>query len=122
MWRIGILFAKTEYLAYLCNHTLPKGDIILNSQSKMKTIFFALSMACLLSLSSCGNETDNKIEKLSELTEKANELTQKAAAGDHEASEELNKVANEIFLLSVDLKDSELNEEQKEAINEILKK
>lgn len=88
----------------------------------MKKIFLALGVACLLGLASCGNEVDNKIDKLNSLSEELVELQQKYEDGDEEAGKEMEKIAQEAVVIVTELSQAELTEDQQEALKEILAK
>lgn len=85
----------------------------------MKKFFFALGVACLLGLTSCGNEIDDKIDKLNSLYEESVELQKKYEAGDEEAGKELEKVAQEALEIVTELNEADLNDAQKEALEEV---
>lgn len=88
----------------------------------MKKIFLALGVACLLGLASCGNEVDNKIDKLNSLYEESVELQKKYEAGDEEAAKELEGIAQEAIVIATELSQAELTDAQQEALKEVLAK
>lgn len=87
----------------------------------MKKIFLALGVACLLGLASCGNEVDNKIDKLNSLFEEMEELQQKYKSGDEEAGKEMEKIVQEAAVIVTELSQAELTDAQQEALKEISK-
>lgn len=87
----------------------------------MKKIFLTLGVACLLGLASCGNEVDNKIDKLNSLFEEMEELQQKYKSGDEEAGKEMEKIVQEAAVIVTELSQAELTDAQQEALKEISK-
>lgn len=88
----------------------------------MKKFFFALGVACLLGLASCGNSIENKIDKLNSLYEESVELQKKYEAGDEEAVKEMEKIAQEALVIVTELSEAELTEAQQEALKDVLEK